>query len=134
MPEQGDWQAVRNAIRVRMRHLEMDDLDLSQKTRLAPGTLNSIFAEKGTSNKSTLVAISAVLGWPYDYLINILHEESSKNSTDESPAEYAFKQAVWPRLRALNDEVARLNNIFSDASQENRQISDADAQHVLDDQ
>lgn len=132
MPEQVHWPEVRDAIRERMRLWGMDDSELRQKTRLAPGTLNSVLTAKGSSNESTLVAISAVLGWPYDYLINILHGESHRNVLTESPAERAFKQAARERLKALNDEIARLNDIFNDTGEESGQI--VDAHHLPDDQ
>jgi hypothetical protein len=78
------------------------------------------------------VAISAVLDWPYDYLINILHGESHRNVLTETPAEHAFKQAARQRLKTLNSEIAKLNDIFNDTGQESKRI--VDMQHPLDDQ
>lgn len=132
MPEQAHWPKVRDAIFERMRSRGVDEPELSRRTRLAPNTLSSVLMAKGTSNESTLVAISAVLGWPYDYLINILHGEPHKNVPTESPAEQGLRRAIRPRLKALNDEIAKLNGILDEDGQVTKGI--VDSQHPLDDQ
>lgn len=75
----GDWAAVGDAIRERRAELKMSTASLARETGLSETTIRYISQPGPGHNRSTLVAISAVLRWRYDHLINILHGESHKN-------------------------------------------------------
>ncbi len=62
----------------------MPTAELARQTCLSETTIRSL----GTAarNKSSLVAISAVLRWRYDHLINILNGQPEKNVHVRQPA------------------------------------------------
>ena len=81
-----DWAAVSVAIRKRMRELSMSMAHLARETGLSETTIRYIGNPASGHNKSTLVAISAVLRWRHDHLINVLRGEPDKNAPGPRPA------------------------------------------------
>jgi DNA-binding Xre family transcriptional regulator len=75
-----DWPAVVEAIRERMAKLKISTARLARETGLSETTVRYIGRTGRTHYKSNLVAISAVLGWRYDHLTNILRGETHKNT------------------------------------------------------
>jgi hypothetical protein len=75
-----DWPAVVEAIRERMAKLKISTARLARETGLSETTVRYIGRTGRTHYKSNLVAISAVLGWRYDHLTNILRGEMRKNT------------------------------------------------------
>jgi hypothetical protein len=76
----GDWAAVQQAVIERRSELHMTISYLARETGLSPTTIRYLGAPAGKHNKSTLVALSVVLGWRYNHLINILRGEPEKNT------------------------------------------------------
>lgn len=94
-----DWAAVAGVVRCRMREVKLTTARLARETGLSESTIRYI-GESGTRhNTSALVAMSAVLGWRYDYLTNVLRGEPHKN--------VRIKRAP---LAILSAEVASLKN------------------------
>ena len=62
--------------------------------------------------QSTLVAISAVLGWRYDHLTNILHGEPEKNLPTTSPLEQHFENLLRAEVGPVKEEVAGIRDII----------------------
>lgn len=62
-----------------MRELEMSTAHLARESGLSETTVRYIGQSLSGHNKSTLVALSGVLRWRYDYLVNVLHGEPEKN-------------------------------------------------------
>jgi hypothetical protein len=78
-PEDADWVTVVDAIRKRMRELKISTAHLARESGLSETTVRYLGKSLSGHNRSTLVALSAVLRWRYDHLINILHGEPEKN-------------------------------------------------------
>jgi hypothetical protein len=73
--QDGDWAAVDRAVTERRSELHMSISYLARETGLSPTTIRYLGSPAGKHNKSTLVALSVVLGWRYKHLINILNGE-----------------------------------------------------------
>jgi hypothetical protein len=106
-----DWTAVSDAIRKRMRELRMSIAHLGRETGLSETTIRYIGNPASGHNKSTLVAISAVLRWRYDYLINILRGEPDKNALMKRPAEANLQRLVHDEVDPMKEELASLRDI-----------------------
>lgn len=106
-----DWAAVSDAIRKRMRELKMSTAHLARETGLSETTIRYIGQPTSGHNKSTLVAIAAVLRWRYDYLINILRGEPEKNVLLKRPAEANLQRLLRDEVDPVKDELASLRDI-----------------------
>ncbi len=76
---EGDWVAVREAIRSRMRELNISTAALAREAGLSETTVRYLGQSISGHNRTTLVALAAVLRWRHDYLINIANGEPGKN-------------------------------------------------------
>jgi hypothetical protein len=108
--EGGDWVAVDQAVTERLSELHMSLSYLARETGLSQTTIRYLGTPTRKHNKSTLVAISVVLGWRYDHLRNILHGEPEKNIRDpsNSPLEAYFENLLRAEVGPMRDEVAEL--------------------------
>jgi hypothetical protein len=79
-PPAGDWAAVDRAVTERRLELHMSISYLARETGLSPTTIRYLGSPAGKHNRSTLVALSVVLGWPYEYLVNLLNGAPEKNA------------------------------------------------------
>jgi lambda repressor-like predicted transcriptional regulator len=111
-----DWAAVSQAVTARLRERGMSIAQLARESGLSETTIRYIGNGR---TESMLVAMSAVLGWRYDHLRNILHGEPHKNvqSHEETPepteslAEPYFDSQLRAELSTVKDEVAGLRDI-----------------------
>jgi hypothetical protein len=108
--EGGDWAAVDQAVTERLSELHMSLSYLARETGLSQTTIRYLGTPTRKHNKSTLVAISVVLGWRYDHLRNILHGEPEKNIRDpsNSPLEAYFENLLRAEVGPMREEVAEL--------------------------
>ena len=83
-----DWEAVGDAIRDRMRELNMSTAGLARETGLSETTIRCFRRSTNKHNRSLLVAVSAVLRWRHDHLLNILHGEPHKNVVIKPPLDH----------------------------------------------
>jgi hypothetical protein len=106
----GDWAAVGQAVSERLSELRMSASYLSRETGLSPTTIRGLGKPSSSHNRSTLVALSAVLGWRYDYLLNILNRNPDKNirRPGESPVEAYFESLLHAEVGPMREEVAEL--------------------------
>ena len=106
----GDWAAVGQAVSERLSELRMSASYLSRETGLSPTTIRGLGKPSSSHNRSTLVALSAVLGWRYDYLLNILSRNPDKNirRPGESPVEAYFENLLHAEVGPIREEVAEL--------------------------
>jgi hypothetical protein len=106
----GDWAAVRQAVNERLIELRMSASYLARETGLSPTTIRSLGKSSNSHNQSTLVALSAVLGWRYDYLLNILLRNPDKNirRPGESPVEAYFESLLRAEVGPMKEEVTEL--------------------------
>jgi hypothetical protein len=105
-PEAGDWPAVREAVRARLGELTMSTAELARLTCLSETTIRYL----GTAprNKSSLVAMSAVLRWRYDHLTNILNGHPEKNVHIRPPPLATLERIVHEELGSLRQQVRSL--------------------------
>jgi hypothetical protein len=106
-----DWAAVSDAIRKRMRELKMSTAHLARETGLSETTIRYIGQPASGHNKSTLVAIAAVLRWRYDHLINIMRGEPEKNVILKRPAEANLQRLLRDEVDPVKEELASLRDI-----------------------
>jgi DNA-binding transcriptional MerR regulator len=111
-PGPEDWAAVGDAIRKRMRELKMSTAQLARETGLSETTIRYIGEPTSGHNRSTLVAISAVLRWRYDYLMNILRGEPEKNVLIRRPVEVNLERLLRAEVDSVKEEVAGLMDIL----------------------
>jgi hypothetical protein len=106
----GDWAAVSRAVDERMSELRMSASYLSRETGLSPNTIRALGKASNNHNKSTLVALSAVLRWRHDYLFNILLGNPEKNikTPGESAAEVYFETLLHDEIGPVREEMAEL--------------------------
>jgi hypothetical protein len=108
--EDGDWAAVDQAVTERMSELHMSLSYLARETGLSQTTIRYLGTPAKKHNKSTLVAISVVLGWRYDHLRNILRGEPEKNIREpgNSPLESYFENLLRAEVGPMREEMAEL--------------------------
>jgi hypothetical protein len=78
---------VARAVSGRMGQLGVSAAELRRRSGLSVNTIRGITEGTRRHNRSTWVAISAALEWPWDYLVNILNGSADKNATAKSPME-----------------------------------------------
>lgn len=108
--QDGDWAAVDQAVTERRRELHMSISYLARETGLSPTTIRYLGSPAGKHNKSTLVALSVVLGWRYNHLINILRGEPEKNirKPGSSPVEAYYENLLLAEVAPMREEMAEL--------------------------
>lgn len=89
LPAEGDWTAVHTAVHRQMKRLDMSIARLSRESGVSEFTIRRI-GQPEKRQRSTLVAISAALGYPYDYLVDVLRGDADPEAPPQSPAETAF--------------------------------------------
>jgi hypothetical protein len=70
----GDWPAVRAAVRERRAELRLSTAELARRARLSETTVR--YFGLGPSYSSTLRQIEYGVGFPRDYLLRVLNGES----------------------------------------------------------
>ena len=106
--EAENWAAAGAAIRVRMAELKISVLRLARETGLSQTTIRYLGRPGGSHSRSALVALSAVLRWRYDHLLNVLHGELHKNVLVKPPLEHRLAQVARSEIAPLREEVAAL--------------------------
>lgn len=108
--QDGDWAAVDHAVAERLRELHMSLSYLARETGLSQTTIRYLGTPTRKHNKSTLVAISAILGWRHDHLINVLHGVPEKNilAPESSPVEAYFQNLLSAEVGPMREQVAEL--------------------------
>ena len=112
--EDGDWTAVDAAVKARLSWLNMSLPYLSRESGLSQTTIRYLGTPTKNHNKSTLVALSVVLGWRYDHLLNILRGEPEKNvlGPEDSPVESLFANMLRAEVGPVKEEMATLVDII----------------------
>ena len=112
-PAEGARAEVARAVSGRMGQLGVSTAELRRRSGLSVNTIRGITEGASRHNRSTWVAISAVLEWPWDYLVNILSGTSDKNVTPKSPLEAHLAKLAGEiaEIDALRQDVAGLKDI-----------------------
>jgi hypothetical protein len=113
-PAEGVRAEVARIVSGRMGQLGVSTAELRRRSGLSVNTIRGITEGVSRHNRSTWVAISAVLEWPWDYLVNILSGRSDKNVAPESPLEthLATLAGRLAEIDALRQEVAGLKDVI----------------------
>lgn len=108
--QDGDWASVDRAVTERRGELHMTISYLARETGLSPTTIRYLGTPAGKHNKSTLVALSVVLGWRYNHLINILRGEPEKNirKPGDSPVDAYYENLLLAEVAPMREEMAEL--------------------------
>lgn len=72
---------VARVVNARVAELRLSTAELARLSGLAVNTVRGVREARGKYTKSTLVALSAVLGWDPQHLDRIFHGETQKNAT-----------------------------------------------------
>jgi hypothetical protein len=104
---------VARAVSGRMGQLGVSAAELRRRSGLSVNTIRGITEGASRHNRSTWVAISAVLDWPWDYLVNILNGRPDKNVTPKSPLETRLAELAdgLGEIEVLRRDVAGLKEI-----------------------
>lgn len=118
--QDGDWPAVSQAVTERRSELHMSISYLARETGLSPTTIRYLGAPTKKHNKSTLVALSVVLGWRYDHLMNILLRQPQENIRDSNSSGMDtayFENLLRAEVSPMREGFAELVSIVSDLCQ-----------------
>jgi len=116
VPAQEARAEVARAVSGRMGQLGITAAELRRRSGLSVNTIRGITDGTTRHNRSTWVAISAVLEWPWDYLVNILNGSADGTATVTSPLETQLAKLAdgLAAIDALRQDVAVLADIVHD--------------------
>jgi hypothetical protein len=97
------WAAVAEAVWARIADLQWSVRRVGQLSGLSVNTIQGVLHASGHPNKSTLVALSAVLEWDPQHLSGIAHGRAANVPRETSLASLLVKQ-----IRGLRADLARL--------------------------
>lgn len=108
--EDGDWPAVGRAVTERMDERHLSISYVARESGLSQTTVRYLRNPQKKYNRSTLVAMSVVLGWHYNYLRNILHGEPEKNipKPGDSVMEAYFENLLHAEVGPMREEMTEL--------------------------
>ena len=114
-----DWDVVASAITGRLAELRATQMDVAARARISLTTLREL--QHNTSPRQrrpqTLAAVSEALGWPADYLTNVLHGKDARPHPDE---------ASDPVLRSLTSVERELGDLRERVVRIERQLAGED--------
>lgn len=105
LPAAGDWAAVDAVVHRLMKRLDMPLARLSRESGVSETTIRYL-SRPEKRQRSTLVALSAALGCPHGYLVDVLHGTADA----ETPPPTA-NGAIAEPLRALNEKLTTIMDI-----------------------
>jgi hypothetical protein len=103
-----DWAAVVTAIRARMRELKVSTAYLARESGLSETTVRYLGQSLNGHNRSTLVALSAVLRWRWDHLTNVLNGEPEKNVHIKRRTEDDIQRLMREEFAPVKEDLAAL--------------------------
>jgi transcriptional regulator with XRE-family HTH domain len=106
LPSGGDWDAVAEAIRNRLAETRMTQMDVASRAQLSLTTIRELQHNLNPRRRrpQTLAAVSEALGWPFDYLGQVLRGERPE------PHENEVRDPVLHALDSLAREVRELRD------------------------
>lgn len=113
-----DWDAVARAIQDRLAQTRMTQMDVASRAQVSLTTLRELQHNLSPRRRrpQTLAAVSEALGWPSDYLDQVLRGRRPEPHTDEvtDPVLDALN-GMETELRDLRERVAKLEARLTDA-------------------
>jgi hypothetical protein len=115
-----DWDAVAEAIRNRLAETRMTQMDVASRARLSLTTVRELQHNLNPRRRrpQTLSAVSEALGWPSDYLDQVLHGDRPEPHDDE---------VTDPILQALDSLGQQIRELRDRVEQIERQLAAEDA-------
>ncbi len=116
----GDWNAVALAIQNRLSEARATQMEIASRARVSLTTLRELQHNLNPRRRrpQTLAAVSEALGWPADYLTQVLHGGPAGPHSDE---------VHDPVLSALRDLEREVHGLRTRVSEIERQLADGDA-------
>lgn len=106
-----DWDAVAVAIRDRLAETRMTQMDVASRARLSLTTIRELQHNLNPRRRrpQTLAAVSEALGWPSDYLDQVLRGDRPEPHDDEvrDPVLHAL-DGLGREIRELRDRVEQI--------------------------
>jgi hypothetical protein len=106
-----DWDAVAEAIRDRLAETRMTQMDVASRARLSLTTIRELQHNLNPRRRrpQTLSAVSDALGWPSDYLDQVLRGDRPEPHDDEvsDPILQAL-DSLGREIRELRDRVEQI--------------------------
>lgn len=106
-----DWDAVAVAIRDRLAETRMTQMDVASRARLSLTTIRELQHNLNPRRRrpQTLSAVSDALGWPSDYLDQVLRGDRPEPHDDEvsDPILQAL-DSLGREIRELRDRVEQI--------------------------
>jgi hypothetical protein len=91
-----------------MRELKVSTAYLARESGLSEGTVRYLGQSLNGHNKSTLVALSAVLRWRWDHLTNVLNGEPEKNVHIKRRTEDDIQRLMREEFAPVKEDLAAL--------------------------
>lgn len=104
LSEDGNWKAVHAAVHSRMKRLDMSIARLSRESGISETTIRYI-GRSEKRQRSTLVALSAALGYPYDYLVDLLLGGAGPEPPLRPVMEAVFEDMLRAEVDPLKEKV-----------------------------
>ena len=106
-----DWDAVAEAIRNRLTETRMTQMDVASRARLSLTTIRELQHNLNPRRRrpQTLAALSDALGWPPDYLDQVLRGDRPEPHDDEvrDPVLHAL-DCLGREIQELRDRVEQI--------------------------
>jgi transcriptional regulator with XRE-family HTH domain len=106
-----DWDAVAEAIRHRLAETRMTQMDVASRARLSLTTVRELQHNLNPRRRrpQTLAAVSEALGWPPDYLDQVLRGARPEPHEDEvrDPVLHAL-DCLGREIQELRDRVEQI--------------------------
>ena len=106
-----DWDSVAEAIRDRLAETRMTQMDVASRARLSLTTIRELQHNLNPRRRrpQTLSAVSDALGWPSDYLDQVLRGDRPEPHDDEvsDPILQAL-DSLGREIRELRDRVEQI--------------------------
>ncbi len=106
-----DWDAVAEAIRHRLAETRMTQMDVASRARLSLTTVRELQHNLNPRRRrpQTLAAVSEALGWPPDYLDQVLRGDRGEPHEDEvtDPVLHAL-DCLGREIQELRDRVEQI--------------------------
>jgi hypothetical protein len=120
LPVDGNWAGVHTAVHRQMKKLDMSIARLSRESGISEPVIRNI-GHPRKRQRSTLVAISAALGYPYDHLVDVLFGEADPEAPLGSPPETAFIKSLRAEVEPLKVQVDVINGKVDDLLERKRE-------------
>jgi transcriptional regulator with XRE-family HTH domain len=108
-----DWDAVAEAIQSRLAETRMTQMDVASRARLSLTTVRELQHNLNPRRRrpQTLAAVSQAMGWPADYLQQVLRGDRPQPHQDEvqDPVLQAL-DGLAREIRELRDRVEQIEN------------------------